>query len=214
MTTLYKLTTQDFYTRKGEANACLWGENITHSGTGEGPLCGPGWIHAYEHPLLAVFFNPIHADISNPVLWECKGKIALRDNQIKVGCRSVTTLKQIPLPTVTTNQRIYFAIECALAVYPESSFGAWAEEWISGKDRTADAADAAARAAYAAAYAAAHAAHATAYAAARAAAYATAYAADAAAYAADAAAYAANAVQPLNLLAIAKQAHAWEDNAL
>lgn len=104
MTKLYKLTTQDFKTRPGKSNECLWGEGVTHVGTGEGELCGPGYIHAYEHPLLAVLLNPIHANYVNPVMWECEGGIAKRDGQLKVGCVSLTTLKRVLLPKISPNK--------------------------------------------------------------------------------------------------------------
>lgn len=61
---LYKLTNQNGQTY----NQTQWGENVSHSGTGQGELCGPGWIHAYTSPLLATLFNPIHAAFSNPQL--------------------------------------------------------------------------------------------------------------------------------------------------
>ena len=53
MITLYKLTDGDGQTRGGTQ----WGPGVSHSGTGKGELCGPGWIHAYEHPLIAVLLN-------------------------------------------------------------------------------------------------------------------------------------------------------------
>jgi len=101
--------------------------------------------------------------------------------------------------SLTTDQRIAFAIYCALGVYDAPGFAEWAEGWLSGRDRSrASAAAAAADAAYAYAAAAADAAYAAAaadaayadaaadaatYAAADA--YATAYAAAADAYAAN-----------------------------
>jgi hypothetical protein len=144
MAKLYKLTTQDHYTRKGAANQCLWGENVTHSGTGEGDLCGPGWIHAYEHPLLAALLNPIHANIEAPVLWECYGVVKLRDGELKVGCQTLTTIRQVTLPALTTEFRICFAIKCALKVYKAPAFVKWAKRWLSGEDRSRKAANAAA----------------------------------------------------------------------
>lgn len=146
MTKLYKLTDKNGYTRAGRDNACLWGENATHSGTGVGGLCGPGWIHAYTHPLLAVMLNPVHAGIANPRLWEAEGEVALGDHGLKVGCLSLTTLREIPLPEVTTEQRVRFAILCVREVYDRPEWLKWAEGWLSGEDRS----EAAARAAKAA----------------------------------------------------------------
>jgi hypothetical protein len=137
---LYKLTTQDGYTRKGCGNQCLWGENITHSGTGIGDLCGPGYIHAYTHPKLAVVLNPIHANVTNPLLWVCEGEVVKEDSGLKVGCVSLTTLRRIELPVVTLEQRVRFGILCAKEVCANPEWVQWADNWLSGKDRTASSA--------------------------------------------------------------------------
>ena len=139
MTILYKLTERNFQTRGG----CQWGEGVTVETSGEGPLCGSGWTHWYLSPELAVLLNPIHANIKDPVLWEGEGEIGLRDAQLKVGTTRGTTLRQIPLPACSIEQRVEFAIRCALAVYAEPKFREWAEAWLSGADRTAAAAEAA-----------------------------------------------------------------------
>ena len=140
MQTLYKLTNQAGYTRHGHDNACLWGEGVSHSGTGKGALCGPGYIHAYTHPLLAVLLNPIHAGIDNPRLWEAEGEVALSDNGLNVGCRTLTTVRELPIPVVTTEQRISFAILCAREISRSEQWNLWAEQWLSGEDRSAAAA--------------------------------------------------------------------------
>ena len=41
---------------------------------------------------------------------------------------------------ISTNARVRFAILCALKVYNEPSYTAWAEDWLSGKDRSESAA--------------------------------------------------------------------------
>ena len=154
---LYKLTDQKHRTRAGESNECQWGENITHSGTGEGELCGPGWIHAYTDPLLAVMFNPIHANIKSPVLWESEGDVVLDDHGVKVGCLSLITLRIVSLPEVTAIQRAAFGILCTMQVHRDPKFLKWADGWLAGTDRsaaTATTAAAAATAAYTAIYAA------------------------------------------------------------
>ena len=129
---LYKLTDENDQT----CNQTQWGENITHSGTGEGPMCSEGWIHAYIDPLLAIFVNPIHGGYVKPNLWIAEGEIKLQDS-LKVACLTLTTLykEEIP-PTLTDNQRIRVGIKCALKVYEEEFFGRWAKNWLSGKDRT------------------------------------------------------------------------------
>jgi len=199
MTTLYKFTTQDYKTRKGEYNETLWGENIEHNASGIGELCSNGWIHAYLSPELAVILNPTHANIEKPILWESEGDIGKSDNQLKVGCTRLKTIRIIKTPKITTNQRVAFSILCAKSVCKDIAWNKWADAWLNNinRDTCADYA-----AASAAAYAAAHADYAaTAYSAAYAAAYA-AHAAHAAAAAATATATAAN----INLAALAKQA--------
>src|SRR3990172_5964623 len=139
MTKLYKLTNQNHQTQ----NNTQWGEGVTHTDDGMGEMCTAGWLHAYTNPLLAVLLNPIHANITNPVLWECEGVVGKTDHGLKVGCAELTTLRQIPLPEITIEQRIKFAIFCTLDVYKEKSFIQWANDWLSGKDRSSAAARAA-----------------------------------------------------------------------
>ena len=69
MTTLYKLTDRDGFTRRGLTGETKWSLGFTLCTSGAGDLCGPGFIHAYTDPLLAVFLNPIHADILDPIGW-------------------------------------------------------------------------------------------------------------------------------------------------
>jgi len=149
-TKLYKLTNKDGTSYGGRQ----WGPGITHETDGRGEVCGPGFMHWYTHPLLAVLLNPIHADFKNPVLWEGEGEIAKEDHGLKVGCTKGTTIKQIPLPTVTIEQRVRFGILCALEVCKDKSFVQWANDWLSGKDRTVATAWAAASGAWVAAIAA------------------------------------------------------------
>jgi len=137
MSKLYKLTDRDGQTRNGTQ----WGHGMSHSGTGEGELCGPGWIHAYEHPLIAVLVNPIHANFPNPRLWEAEGEIGLRDGQLKCGCKTLTTVREIPLPAVTTEMRVRFGILCAKEVCAYPAWSTWADRWLSGEDRTQAAAE-------------------------------------------------------------------------
>ena len=197
---LYKLTDQDGTTYKGST---LWGVNTTNKAKGKGKkLCTEDVIHAYEDPYLAILVNPAHADIHNPKLWEAKGKVVVEDG-LKVGCKSLTTIKELPVPEITIEQKVKFAIYCSLEVYKEKSFVKWAEDWLSGKDRNKDAA-AYAAAAYAAAAADAYAAAAAAdAAAARAAAYAAAAAAARAA--------AARAAADIDFVKLARKAVGLED---
>lgn len=165
-TRCYKLTTQENTTK----NNTLWGEGVTHKTSGEGALCTGGWLHAYTDPLLAILLNPVHANIKNPKLWLAYGSGKYNnDKGLKIGFSQLKTVKELPLLEVTETQRTAFGILCALEVCKDSSFAQWANDWLSGKDRSQSAAyaphaahadyasDTAASAAYAsyAAYAAA-----------------------------------------------------------
>jgi hypothetical protein len=140
---LYKLTDE----RGQTYGNTQWGPGVTHSGTGKGELCGPGFIHLYTDALLAVLLNPIHAHFARPRLWEAEGDVARTDRGLKVGCISATTVREVPLPKVTTEQRVGFAILVALAVCREPSYVRWATAWLDNSDRTEEAARAAAEAA-------------------------------------------------------------------
>ena len=132
---LYKLTDADGYTRRGESNETLWGVNVTHSASGTGTtLCTSDVIHAYEHPLIAVFMNPLHANTPNPVLWEAEGEVVAREGQLKCGVKTLTTLRRIPLPEITLAQRIRIAIYCALEQCRTFKFVTWATNYLSGSD--------------------------------------------------------------------------------
>ena len=107
---VYKLTDDKNQTHGGTQ----WGKGVTHKAKGRGEeLCTEDVIHAYKHPLLAVLLNPIHADFDKVRLWEAEGEIVI-DDGLKLGCKALTILKRIRVPKVTTEQRVRFAILCAL----------------------------------------------------------------------------------------------------
>ena len=136
---LYKLTDKDGCTRNGTQ----WGPGVRHEAPGEGWLCTESWIHAYEHPLLAVLHDSIHGEFGAAAcLWECEtdDQEPLRDGQMKIGVRSLTTLREIPLPMITTEQRMRYAILCARQVCNDPEWVAWADAWLDGSDRTEQAA--------------------------------------------------------------------------
>jgi hypothetical protein len=185
--------------------------------------CTDTVLHHYDHPLLAVLFNPTHGNYPNPRLFEIETDEQVGTDGLKGWCRAQRVLRELPLPEVTTDQRVEFAIRVAKRVCADPVWNVWADAWLDGSDRTAARAaaraanaDAAARAAAnAAALAAAHAADADAAAyavcaaaCADAAAYTAAYAAayTAHAYAAYAAAHAAcAAAEPIDFLEIAME---------
>ena len=139
MTLLYKLTDAAGRTR----NNTQWGPGVTHSGTDAHELWDATLIYAYTNPLLAAMFNPHHENFDEALLWESDGEVALEDRGRRVWCRSLTTLREIPLPTVTTEQHVRFGILCARAVYTDPAWGRWSDLWLSGVDRTQESAHAA-----------------------------------------------------------------------
>ena len=157
----YKLTNQNLQTYNG----FQWeiGKKVTTEGNSNDQ-----WLHYYDHPLLAVLFNRIHANIDKPKLFvvEASGK-HLNDNGLKGGCTEMRLIKEISLPVITTNQRIAFGIYCALEVCKDKDFIKWANNWLKDIDRTSENASSAYSAysaasssssAYSAAYSAAYAA--------------------------------------------------------
>ena len=139
----YKLTTQDGTTHNSYQWSLPKGEKPGdwHRTSGEGDLCGYGWLHFYHHPLLAVLLNPIHADIQDPILWEVEvGGEQKDDAGLKGGATKMRLLKKIDLPMFSTEQRVVFGIYCALETCKDEKFVSWANGWLMGSDRSAAAA--------------------------------------------------------------------------
>jgi hypothetical protein len=130
----YKLTDKNGQT----FNQTQWGENVTYTADGTGELCGPGWIHVYAIPALAVLLNPIHANFAWPRLWECECSGECKtDSGLKEGWTSVTTVREIALPSITMEQQVKFAILCAAQVPQSATWLQWARKWWTGNDRSA-----------------------------------------------------------------------------
>lgn len=147
----YKLTNQDMQTHKG----FQWELDVWKTATGDSTkACSDGVLHYYEDPLLAILFNPIHADIHNPRLFEVEIEQPLGTDGLKSWCKKQKLVEEIPVPTLTTVQKTAFAILAALKVYEDKNFEEWAMAWLTGKDRGTAAAARAAWAAWAAAEAA------------------------------------------------------------
>jgi hypothetical protein len=218
---IYKLTDNKLRTHGG----MQWTLGEWREDDQLGPMCGPGGFHGYSSPRLAVLLNPIHANYQPAKLFEAeyrgrgKANFASDGLKLKLKVRAMRITRQIELPEFSLTQRIYFGILCALEIPGQPiEFTQWANRWIEGKDRSAEAAAWAAWAAWAAAEAeaaarAARAAEAAARAAraARAAAWAAEAAAAAARAAAAWAAWAARADNKIDLDALAIKALAWID---
>lgn len=203
----YKLTTQDMKTRAGKSNEVTWevGKWVEATGDIGDGLCSDAYIHWYEgSPELAILLNPIHANIKKPRCWEveCGGEEAM-DHGLKGGSRRVRLVREVPVPEITIEHKVRFAILCAKETCGDPAWNQWADRWLSGEDRSERASRAAAGAATRAAREAAESAAWTAIEAARAAAG----AATGATHAAWAAAGAATWVRAtIDLVAIAQKA--------
>ena len=96
-----------------------------------------GWLHFYNNPLVGLFLNPVHANIKNPRLFraEVEGNF-IDDNGLKCGYSRAKLVEELPVPQISLVQRVRFAILCAKKVYKEKEWNKWANNWLSGKDRT------------------------------------------------------------------------------
>jgi len=137
----YKLTNSKMRTYNG----FQWELGKWYKTTGKGDLCSPGWLHFYSDPLIGLFLNPIHANIKNPRLFraEVKGK-GLDDNETKCGYSRARLIEELPVPQISPVQRVRFAIFYAKKMYKGKGWNKWADNWLSGKDRTEESAASAA----------------------------------------------------------------------
>jgi hypothetical protein len=143
--TLYKLTDENLTTQ----NNTRWVINEWKETDGiQRELCNSSWLHAYEDIYVAAFMYVIHVNYSNPRFFKAEGDGKFLSDGTKCGVTRLRLVEEIPLPTITKEQRIKIAILCALKVCHEASFVTWANDWLSGKDRSENAADAAANDAY------------------------------------------------------------------
>jgi hypothetical protein len=157
--TLYKFTNSNMITQ----NNTQWVINEWKETDGiQRELCNSSWLHAYEDIYVAAFMYPAHVNYDNPRCFRAEGDGAFLSDGTKCGVTRLRLVEEISLPTITTEQRIKIGILCALEVYHEASFVTWANNWLSGKDRSKEAARAARAAAatvyYAVYYAASNAA--------------------------------------------------------
>lgn len=135
--TAYKLLTQDMQSHGG----LQWTIGCTHTAQEPGnKMCSPQVLHCYSHPLMAAMFNPIHANIDNPRLFEIEASEIINQDFAKLACKSQMLVKEIPLPTLSDEQRQEVAIRCAMLIPGAPLLWTnWANDWLSGKDRTLEA---------------------------------------------------------------------------
>jgi len=133
----YKLTDSEMKAYKG----FQWEIGKWYETTGEGKLCSPGWLHFYNDPLVGLFMNLTYVNIGNPRLFraEVEGKF-LDDNGTRCGYSRARLVEELTVPQISLVQRVRFAILCAKKVYKEKEWNEWADNWLSGKDRTKESA--------------------------------------------------------------------------
>ena len=131
----YKLVTQDYKTRKGFLNETDWSTHFWKSTIEKGGLCSFGVFHAYDSPEIALFMNPIQANIVKPRLLEVECDKFVASDLTKVGYKKMRRIKELFFREPSVIQKVAFGILCALQVYDEPSFVVWANSWLSGKNR-------------------------------------------------------------------------------
>jgi len=149
----YKLLSQEMTSHNGTK----WELNVPITILKPGnEMCSDQVIHCYNHPLLASFLNPIHANISNPRLFLISVDEIVASDGLKFASKSQTLLEEIPYIDISLEKRIEISIKITKTVYKDKNWNEWADRWLSGVDRSINSADAfyayainaAARAAY------------------------------------------------------------------
>lgn len=88
----------------------------------------------HTSPLVAALTHPDSVDGDHNKMFEV--------NRWKVNVDSsnpeaYTVVKEVPVPTVTLGQKVAFAVATIREIYHDSDFVKWADDWLSGKDRSA-----------------------------------------------------------------------------
>ena len=126
--------------RNTTSNGMKWGPEVSNTATGKGTvLCTDGFIHFYRNPILAALMRYRHVPLfSRPTLWESEYSGKVVHEPLKSGSKTLKTVKKIPFPKITKNQRIAIGILCVKKYSSKNSpkFVNWANNWLSGKDRT------------------------------------------------------------------------------
>ena len=122
----YKLTDQDLQTYKG----FQWEIGKWVKAKGEGGLCTNGCLHCYGSPLLAVLLNPIHIKIKDPKLFEVEVRGKEDTDGLKYGVSEMRLIREIPLPEITTTQKVAFGILCAKEVCKDKDWNIKAQTFL------------------------------------------------------------------------------------
>lgn len=106
-------------------------------------LCPEVFFHYFCHPLLAVMFKEKYGCESYSKLYEVSpgGKILEYLHHYFGSSTKLTLIKELEIPNVNDIQKIAFGILCVLKVYKDPKFVSWANNWLSGEDRSNQAAE-------------------------------------------------------------------------
>lgn len=130
----YKLTDHLNRTTDGRQ----WGERKTHRALGLSDEDEDGTMRCYASPNSAALLNAVHERFRLPRLWEAVVDTEPAAGDAVVECHEVTTLRQVPLPTVNGKHHAVFAVLCAREAYGssehEAEFNDWAASWLAGQD--------------------------------------------------------------------------------
>jgi len=141
MTLLWKLTDDQGYTGCSIGKPVLWTPGCTHQGRGRTKrMCTSAVIHAYRSPLQAGFMDPEHGEYIERGTFRlllCEGEVVAEDGT-KVGCKKLKALswEDSTLVTLSPAARVRTAIKFGLMCCAQADWVAWAEKWLSGKDRS------------------------------------------------------------------------------
>jgi hypothetical protein len=105
-------------------------ENMHNNGLWEIGIKRSGF--AYASPELAVLVQHAYEKFEHFRIFEASGK----GNNLLRFDDEFTLLRETYAPEFTPNQRIWFGIQCALAVCDDPMFVSWANAWIDGTDRS------------------------------------------------------------------------------
>jgi len=128
---LYKLVSRLY---SGAIYHTEWQFGVAAKELSSWPICSRTWYYGYIHPLLAAFFRLAHVP-SYDTLLEGEGKIGYID-AAKVGMTVFTPEREVPLPVITIEQFVEIGIRVSLLLPQSNAYREWAEDWLSGKDRT------------------------------------------------------------------------------
>lgn len=130
----YKAVSKDYTSNLGSIKWGIVGDNDWI----EELPSGYGVVRAYHHPLLAAIFSPLYDHPYDDRLLEVQVKHP-EERGAYVTSYFTKAINEVPFPEVTLEQRVCFAINCALSITDYEKFEKWGAKWISRTDRSVSA---------------------------------------------------------------------------